>query len=224
MQKHLEQSGLIPVNGILADLGVSSHQFDEPSRGFTIRYDHDLDMRMDVSTGRTALDILNTASEKELVRIFSSYGEVKNSKTLASAIVKARWRHPLSGSADFRQAISQLVPKANESQYLAQVYQALRIEVNQELDALKSMLMQSAEVLAKGGRLVVMSYHSLEDRIVKNFIAKGNFEGTDQKDIYGNNTGLQFKAINKKPIVPSEEEVKRNPRSRSAKLRIAEKI
>lgn len=224
MKQHLQQQGLIPVNGILADLGVSSHQFDEPSRGFSIRFEHELDMRMDTSTGKTALDILNTYSEKELVRIFSSYGEVKNSKTLAAAIVKARSRHPLAGSEDFRNIIEHLVPKANESQYLAQVYQALRIEVNEELEALKELLQQSAEVLAQSGRLVVMSYHSLEDRLVKNFIAKGNFEGVDQKDLFGNNTGVQFRSITKKPVVPSEDEVKRNPRSRSAKLRIAEKI
>jgi len=224
MKQHLQQKGLIPVNGILADLGVSSHQFDEPSRGFSIRFDHDLDMRMDTTTGKTALELLNTLSEKELVRIFSSYGEVKNSKTLAATIVNARARHPLSGSDDFRKAIGHLVPKANESQYLAQVYQALRIEVNQELDALKSMLEQCAEVLVPGGRLVVMSYHSLEDRLVKNFIGKGNFEGVDQKDFFGNNIGIQFQSITKKPIVPSEEEVKRNPRSRSAKLRVAAKI
>ncbi len=222
MQQHLRQQGLTPVNGILADLGVSSHQFDEPSRGFSIRFEHDLDMRMDTSFGKTALELLNTLPEKELIRIFSSYGEVKNSKTLAATIVNARTRYPLAGSESFRNAISHLVPKSNESQYLAQVYQALRIEVNQELQALKELLEQSAEVLVSGGRLVVMSYHSLEDRLVKNFIAKGNFEGVDHKDLYGNTTGVLFKSITKKPIVPSEKEVKNNPRSRSAKLRIAE--
>ncbi len=224
MQQHLRQQGLIPVDGILADLGVSSHQFDEPARGFSIRYDHNLDMRMDNEYGITALEILNTYSEKELVRIFSSYGEVRNSKTLAATIVEARNRAPLSGSESFRKAISHLVPKANESQYLAQVYQALRIEVNKELDALKSMLEQSAEVLKKGGRLVVMSYHSLEDRLVKNFIAKGNFEGLDNKDVFGNAVGISFRPITKKPIVPSAQEIIENPRSRSARLRIAEKI
>ena len=224
MKQHLQQKGLIPVNGILADLGVSSHQFDEPARGFSIRFEHDLDMRMNTAVGKTALELLNTLPEKALVSIFSAYGEVKNSKTLAAAIVNARTRQPLSGSDDFRKIIAHLVPKANESQYLAQVYQALRIEVNQELEALKEMLEQSAEVLKPGGRLVVMSYHSLEDRLVKNFIAKGNFEGVDQKDIYGNAIGVQFRSITKKPVLPSEEEVKRNPRSRSAKLRVAEKI
>ncbi len=224
MQEHLQQKSLVPVNGILADLGVSSHQFDEPTRGFSIRFDHDLDMRMDTSHGKTALELLNTLPEKELVRIFSSYGEVKNSKTLAAAIVKARMHTPLCSSGDFRNAIGYLVPKAKESQYLAQVYQALRIEVNQELDALKELLSQCANVLVPGGRLVVMSYHSLEDRLVKNFIAKGNFEGSDEKDIYGNNTGVKFRSLTKKPVVPTADEVKNNPRSRSAKLRIAEKL
>jgi 16S rRNA (cytosine1402-N4)-methyltransferase len=224
MRYHLQQQGYIPVNGILADLGVSSHQFDEPVRGFSTRFEHDLDMRMDTTTGSTALELLNSASEKELVRIFSAYGEVRNSKTLAAAIINARIHRPLSGSADFRKTIAHLVPKANESQYLAQVYQALRIAVNQELEALKELMEQSAEVLLPGGRLVIMSYHSLEDRLVKNFIAKGNFEGEARKDIYGNNTGVKFRAVTKKPVVPSDEEVKRNPRSRSARLRIAEKI
>lgn len=224
MQHHLRQQGMTPVNGILADLGVSSHQFDEPSRGFSIRFEHDLDMRMDTTSGKTALELLNTLSEKELVRIFSSYGEVKNSKTLAATIVNARTRQPLAGSESFRHAIAHLVPKSNESQYLAQVYQALRIEVNQELQALKELLQQSAEILIAGGRLVVMSYHSLEDRLVKNFIAKGNFEGTDHKDLFGNATGIMFRPLTKKPVVPSEEEIKKNPRSRSARLRIAEKI
>ena len=224
MYEQLQTRNFIPVNGLIADLGVSSHQFDVASRGFSIRFEHNLDMRMDTGSGSTALDILNSYSEKELVRIFSAYGEVKNSKTLASAIVSYRQANPFSNSAQLRNAIASLVPKANENQYLAQVYQALRIEVNDELGALKDLLEQSAQVLVKGGRMVIMSYHSLEDRMVKNFISKGNFEGEDHKDIFGNSTGLLFKQITKKPITPSEEEIKRNPRSRSAKLRIAEKI
>ena len=223
MQQHLRQQGLIPVDGILADLGVSSHQFDEPARGFSIRYDHNLDMRMDNEYGITALEILNTYSEKELVRIFSSYGEVRNSKTLAATIIEARNRAPLSGSESFRKAISHLVPKANESQYLAQVYQALRIEVNKELDALKAMLEQSAEVLKKGGRLVVMSYHSLEDRLVKRYFKSGNFEGEDEKDFFGTRT-VRWKVITKNPVEPDTDEQATNPRSRSAKLRVAEKV
>lgn len=224
MQQQLQQRNLVPVNGILADLGVSSHQFDVAERGFSIRFDHDLDMRMDTKSGITAREILNTYSEKELVNIFSLYGEVKNSKQLAATIVNSRRIQPIESSTTLRTVIASLVPKANENQYLAQVYQALRIEVNDELVSLREMLVQSSEILKSGGRLVVLSYHSLEDRIVKNFIAKGNFEGEDNKDIYGNTVGVKFRAITRKPLVPSEAEVKRNSRSRSAKLRIAEKI
>lgn len=224
MLEQLQKRNFINVNGILADLGVSSHQFDVASRGFSIRFDHDLDMRMDQDSGSTALEILNSYSEKELLRIFSEYGEVKNSKQLAATITSQRNVRPFQNSDDLLNCIARLVPKANENQYMAQVYQALRIEVNDELAVLKDLLEQSAKCLQKGGRLVVMSYHSLEDRLVKNFMAKGNFQGTDHKDLFGNVLGLEFKSITKKPIVPSEAEVKRNPRSRSAKLRIAEKI
>ncbi len=224
MQQQLQQRNLVPVNGILADLGVSSHQFDVAERGFSIRFDHDLDMRMDTKSGITAREILNTYSEKELVNIFSLYGEVKNSKQLAATIVNSRRNQPIESSTELRAAIASLVPKANENQYLAQVYQALRIEVNDELSALREMLEQAAEILTSGGRLVVMSYHSLEDRLVKNFIGKGNFEGDDHKDLYGNTIGVKFRSITKKPVVPTAAEVKSNPRSRSAKLRIAEKI
>jgi 16S rRNA (cytosine1402-N4)-methyltransferase len=225
MQQHLEKLGMIPVNGILADLGVSSHQFDVADRGFSIRFDSDLDMRMDPdSSGPTALEILNTRSEADLVKIFSNYGEVKNSKSLARAIVFARTRRPLAGAADLKETIEHLVPKAAASQYLAQVYQALRIEVNNELEALRALILQSAEVLETGGRMVIMSYHSLEDRLVKNFISKGNFEGEDKKDLFGNTLGLRFRAVTKKPVTPAESEIKNNPRSRSARLRVAEKI
>lgn len=224
MREQLQARNSIPVNGILADLGVSSHQFDVASRGFSIRFDHDLDMRMDTRSGVTALEILNTYSEKQLVTIFSTYGEVKNSKLLASTIVNYRKTNLFSSSDELRRVMASLVPKANENQYLAQVYQALRIEVNDELGALQDLLEQSAQVLSKGGRLVIMSYHSLEDRIVKNFVSKGNFEGVDKKDFFGNAEGLLFKQLTKKPITPSDQEIKRNPRSRSAKLRIAEKI
>lgn len=220
MQQHLQMNGAIPVNGILADLGVSSHQLDEAGRGFSTRFEHDLDMRMDTRQGSTALDLLNGLSEKELVSIFSLYGEVSNSKTLAACIVKARSRSRFTGSADFRAAIETLVPKANASQYLARVYQALRIAVNDEMGALRDLLEQSANVLAADGRLVVMSYHSLEDRLVKNFIATGNFEGEVVKDIYGNAQAKPFDVITKKPIIPTAEEQRKNPRSRSAKLRV----
>jgi 16S rRNA (cytosine1402-N4)-methyltransferase len=224
MKHHLQQSGNFPVNGILADLGVSSHQFDLASRGFSTRFEHNLDMRMDNRLQVTALDILNTYSEKALTQIFSAFGEVRNSKTLAATIVKTRSVNAFQGSTDFRNAIAHLVPKADESSYLAQVYQALRIEVNEELDSLVVFLEQSSECLAPEGRLVVMSYHSLEDRMVKNYISKGNIEGVEQKDFFGNTVGLKLKPITKKPITPSSLELKNNSRSRSAKLRIAVKF
>lgn len=223
MQQQLQQLGNPPVNGILADLGVSSHQLDVAARGFSTRFEHDLDMRMDNREGVTALHLLNSLPEKELVSIFSMYGEISNSKTLAAAVVKSRLVNPFAGSADFRSAINHLVPKANASQYLARLYQALRIAVNDEMGALKDLLEQSAQVLAPGGRLVVMSYHSLEDRLVKNYMSKGNFEGTEERDIYGNTAPKPFKMLTKKPVIPTEEEQTSNPRSRSARLRIAEK-
>ncbi len=223
MQQQLQQLGNPPVNGILADLGVSSHQLDVAARGFSTRFEHNLDMRMDNRDGVTALHLLNSLPEKELVSIFSMYGEIPNSKTLAAAIVKSRMVLPFAGSADFRKAIEHLVPKANVAQYLARVYQALRIAVNDEMGALKDLIEQSAQVLAPGGRLVVMSYHSLEDRLVKNYMSKGNFEGTEERDIYGNTDPKPFKMLTKKPVIPTEEEQKKNPRSRSARLRIAER-
>lgn len=224
MEQLLGQIGVLPISGILADLGVSSHQFDVARRGFSIRFEHDLDMRMDNRTDLTALHILNTYSERELVRVFSSYGEVRNSKTLASVIVKSRTTCPFQGSSDFKLAIQGLIPKKDESSWMAQVYQALRIEVNGELDSLKGLLNQSARILSKGGRLVVMSYHSLEDRMVKNMITTGNVDGMDHRDLYGNREGLVFEALSRKAIQPSDEEIKSNPRSRSARLRVAVKL
>jgi 16S rRNA (cytosine1402-N4)-methyltransferase len=224
MKSHLQQQNKIPVNGILADLGVSSHQFDSSARGFSIRFEHDLDMRMDSRNPLTARHILNTYPESRLVSIFSAYGEVRNSKQLAASIIKARKKSEILNSAQLHAVISGLIPKDNENQYLAKVYQALRIEVNDELGALKELLVQSGQVLLNGGRLVVMSYHSLEDRLVKNYLLHGNFEGESHKDLFGNKVGLVFKPVTKSPVTPSPEEIKRNPRSRSAKLRIAEKI
>ncbi len=224
MEQRLGQIGVTPVSGILADLGVSSHQFDESSRGFTIRFEHDLDMRMDNRNDLTALQVLNTYPERELVRIFSTYGEVRNSKTLASAIVKARTVQPFRGSEDFKRAINGLTPPREANSWLAQVYQALRIEVNSELESLKGLLEQSTRVLAKGGRLVIMSYHSLEDRMVKNMINNGNVDGIDHRDVFGNKEGLCFEALSKRATQPSEEEIKSNPRSRSARLRVAVKV
>lgn len=212
----------IPVDGILADLGVSSYQFDQAERGFSIRFDAELDMRMNQSSTLTAKEVVNTYSEVDLHRIFGIYGEIKNAKSLAKTIVTARLNGSLNTVADLKNAISSLIPKGKENKYLAQVFQALRIEVNQELEALKDFLIQSAEVLVSGGRLVVMSYHSLEDRLVKNFIAKGKFSGEVEKDFYGNDQ-KPFDAVSRGAITASEEEIKNNNRARSAKLRIAVK-
>jgi 16S rRNA (cytosine1402-N4)-methyltransferase len=212
----------IPVNGILADLGVSSYQFDQAERGFSIRFDAELDMRMNQSSGLSARDVINTYSEADLHRIFGIYGEIKNAKSLAKVIVTARLNAPVNTVVDLKNIISKLIPKGKENKYLAQVFQALRIEVNQELEALKDFLIQSAEVLVSGGRLVVMSYHSLEDRLVKNFIAKGKFSGEVEKDFYGNDQ-KPFEQVSRRAITASDEEVKNNNRARSAKLRIAVK-
>ena len=212
----------IPVDGILADLGVSSWQFDQAERGFSIRFDAELDMRMNRSAGLTAKEVINTYSEADLHRIFGVYGEIQNAKSLANTIATARLSTPINTVADLKNAISARIPRGKENKYLAQVFQALRIEVNQELEALKEFLIQSAEVLVSGGRLVVMSYHSLEDRLVKSFIAKGKFSGELEKDIYGNDQ-RPFEAVSRGAITASEEEIKQNNRARSAKLRIAVK-
>lgn len=212
----------IPVDGILADLGVSSHQFDRAERGFSMRFDADLDMRMNQSAELTARKIINNYSEEDLHRIFGMYGELHNAKTLAKTVVMARLNQPVNTIAELKNAIKNLIPRGKENKYLAQVFQALRIEVNQELEALQDFLTQSAEVLISGGRLVVMSYHSLEDRLVKNFIAKGKFRGEVEKDFFGNDQ-KPFDAVSRGAITASEEEINRNNRARSAKLRIAVK-
>ncbi len=210
-------------DGILADLGVSSHQFDQPERGFSIRFDADLDMRMDQSSSLTAKEVLNTYSEDHLHRIFGIYGEVKNARSLAKTVVTARLNSPIETMSQFREVIARLIPRGKENKYMAQVFQALRIEVNQELEALQEFLEQASEVLAPGGRLVVMSYHSLEDRLVKNFINTGKFRGEAEKDFFGN-TIKPLEAVTRKAITASEEEIKQNNRARSAKLRIAVKL
>jgi 16S rRNA (cytosine1402-N4)-methyltransferase len=214
--------GAIPVDGILADLGVSSYQFDQADRGFSIRFDAELDMRMNQSSELTAKQVVNTYAEAELHRIFGIYGEIQNAKSLARTIATARLNGPLNTIADLKNAITGLIPRGKENKYLAQVFQALRIEVNQELEALKDFLTQTAEVLSTGGRLVVMSYHSLEDRLVKNFIAKGKFSGEVEKDFYGNDQ-KPLEAVSRGAITATEEEIKENNRARSAKLRIAVK-
>ncbi len=211
------------VDGILADLGVSSHQFDSAERGFSIRFDANLDMRMDQSGELDAIKILNTYSAEDLHRIFGMYGEVQNAKTLAYTIVQARAIREITKVNQFKDLIKPLVKWGKENQYYAQVFQALRIEVNGELEALKEFLEQSAELLNPGGRLVVMSYHSLEDRLVKNFIQKGKFSGEVEKDFFGNEL-KPLHAVSRKAITASEKEIKENSRARSAKLRIAEKV
>lgn len=215
--------GAHAVDGILADLGVSSHQFDQPERGFSTRFDADLDMRMDQASDLTAKKVINSYSEEDLHRIFGIYGEIKNARSLANAIVTARLNRPIETVSDLKDAIGRLIPKFKENKYLAQVYQALRIEVNQELEALQEFLVQAADILKVGGRLVVMSYHSLEDRLVKNFISKGKFRGEVEKDFYGNEI-KPLEAVTRKAIVASDQEIKLNNRARSAKLRIAVKL
>ena len=212
----------IPVDGILADLGVSSYQFDQAERGFSVRFDAELDMRMNRQSPLTAKEVVNSYPEAELHRIFGIYGEIQNAKSLANTIVTARLHKQIVTVADLKNVIAQRIPKGKENKYLAQVFQALRIEVNQELEALKQFLVQSAEVLESGGRLVVMSYHSLEDRLVKNYIGKGKFSGEVEKDLYGNDN-KPFDAVSRGAITASEEEIKINNRARSAKLRIAVK-
>jgi len=211
-----------PVDGILADLGVSSYQFDQAERGFSIRFDAELDMRMNRSSTLTAKDVVNNYTEAELHRIFGIYGEIQNAKSLANTVVTARLNATIVTVADLKNAISARIPRGKENKYLAQVFQALRIEVNQELEALKDFLIQSADVLVSGGRLVVMSYHSLEDRLVKNFIAKGKFSGEVEKDFFGNDQ-KPFDAVSRGAITASNDEIEKNNRARSAKLRIAVK-
>ncbi len=223
MNNHLRYLNLLPVNGILADLGVSSHQFDTPERGFSFRFDAELDMRMDSSQSLTAKRIINTYTEEALTRIFRFYGEINNAYNLARTIVSNRSEDSVNTIFQLKDLIKTCVPKWKENQYMAQVFQALRIEVNRELHVLQKFLSQTNEALAPGGRLVVMSYHSLEDRLVKNFIQKGNFSGDDEKDFYGNRTTL-MRPVNKKPIEANADEQQSNSRSRSAKLRIGEKL
>ena len=211
------------VDGILADLGVSSHHFDDEARGFSFRYDSQLDMRMNQSAKQTAADILNNYDEDDLSKLFYQYGELRLSRKIASAIVFERQKKPITTVNEFLEIMNRFTQRDKEKKILAQAFQALRIEVNQELHALSEMLQQSVELLTVGGRLSVISYHSLEDRIVKNFFRSGNIEGNIEKDFYGNPL-TNLKVVNRKVIIPSKEEQRVNPRSRSAKLRVAEKI
>ena len=223
LKNNLRYIGIESVDGLIADLGVSFHQFDVPERGFSFRYDSKLDMRMNTAGSVTATGLLSSLGEKELADLFYKYGELSNSRQLARAIVKARSIKPIETVADLNNAVGFLTPKKNENKFLAKIYQALRIAVNNEIEYLKEMLTQALELLKSGGRLVVITYHSLEDRIVKNFMRSGNFEGEIAKDFYGNII-TPFRLITRKAIVPGIEETERNSRSRSARLRIAEKI
>jgi 16S rRNA (cytosine1402-N4)-methyltransferase len=222
IKNYLKFHGIEKVSGIFGDLGVSSHQFDCGERGFSTRFDGQLDMRMDVRKNLTAADILQTYTEAELCNLFHQYGEIQNAKRLAALIAKERNVKPFSTSKDFIDRIQPCVPKQKDFKYLAQVYQSLRLVVNNELEALQSVLEQSTELLHKGGRLAIISYHSLEDRMVKIFMRSGNFEDVKKKDFYGNDLS-PFKLITRKAIVPDENEIAVNNRSRSAKLRVAEK-
>lgn len=221
MRNFLKLQQATPVDGILADLGVSSHQIDKAERGFSTRFSGPLDMRMNQGSGQPARDIVNTYETKELLHIFRLYGEIRNAGKLVANIEARRREHPIETTTQLAEVMMQTAPRGKENKYLAQAFQALRIEVNQELDALRELLEQSADVLKPGGRLVVISYHSLEDRLVKHFMKAGNFEGVVEKDFYGNPITPLLPVG--KSQQPNEQEIQDNPRARSARLRIAEK-
>jgi 16S rRNA (cytosine1402-N4)-methyltransferase len=224
LKNYLRIHGVSKVDGILGDLGVSSHQFDEASRGFSIRFDAELDMRMNRQNPLTAKDILNNYPDKKLIELFRIYADLTNAPKLVFAIMAYRSEKEIVTTENLKEAIKSCVPKFEEHKYLAKVFQALRIEVNQEMDALKECLTQCVEILDTGGRLVMISYHSLEDRLVKNLIKAGNVEGIEEKDIiYGSGKKI-FKNITSKPVLPNETEIKNNTRARSAKLRAAIKL
>ncbi|WP_090629431.1 16S rRNA (cytosine(1402)-N(4))-methyltransferase RsmH [Parapedobacter indicus] len=223
LKSNLRLHGVREVDGILADLGVSSHQFDSAARGFSTRFEAVLDMRMDQAGEFDAKYVLNTYSEADLHRIFGMYGELHNARTLAKTLVAARANRPIHTVETLKELVKKVTPRGKEHKYYAQLFQALRIEVNGELEALQEFLQQSVSVLNPGGRLVVMSYHSLEDRLVKNFMSKGKFRGEVEKDFFGHEI-KPLKLVTRKAIVANEEEVVLNSRARSAKLRVAEKI
>lgn len=223
LKRYLKLNGVTKVNGILADLGISSHQIDSPARGFSTRFNGPLDMRMDKNISKTAAQVLNEYSEEELHKLFGMYGELKNARTVARIITQHRVNNRFSQTEDLKSALLSVAPRGKENKYFAQVFQALRIVVNDEMKALEDFLHQTGEVMETGGKLVVMSYHSLEDRMVKNFINKGKVFGEVEKDFYGNQL-KPFEAVNRKPIEASADEIERNARARSAKLRIAEKL
>ena len=223
LKRYLKLHGITQVDGILADLGISSHQIDEASRGFSTRGNADLDMRMDRSAPKSAKTVVNEYEEKELHKILGIYGEIRNAKSVASAMVSQRFSRSFQTTFDLIELLKKFAPRGKENKYYAQVFQAIRIEVNEEMAVLEDFLSQSAEVLKPGGRLVVMSYHSLEDRMVKNYINKGKVFGEVEKDFFGNEL-KPFGAINRKPVTANQQELTVNSRSRSAKLRVAERI
>lgn len=223
LKNFLRYHGVEQIDGLLADLGVSSHHFDDSERGFSFRFEGMLDMRMNQRAGRTAADVVNTYEEKRLADVFYLYGELKQSRKLAAAIVKARQGKRVETIGDFLEIVKPFFRNEREKKELAKVFQALRIEVNHEMDALREMLNGAKELLKPGGRLVVITYHSLEDRMVKNLMKTGNVEGQEDKDFFGK-VNTPFRLVNRQVIVPSDEEMLKNPRSRSAKLRIAERI
>ena len=223
LQRFLRLEGITAVDGIMADLGVSSHQFDEAERGFSTRHNAELDMRMDQRQTLTAFDVVNTYTEQRLHKLFEQYGEVTNAKTLAKTIVQVRSTASLKTIDAFKNAVREIV-KGNPNKYFAQVFQALRIEVNDELGALKEMLQQIPSLLKPGGRVAIITFHSLEDRLVKNFFRRGSFDEPEENPFINTETINELMIVNRKPILPSEKELKQNPRSRSAKLRVAEKV
>lgn len=222
ISNHLRLLGIKKVDGILADLGVSSHQFDEETRGFSIRANAPLDMRMNKNGELSAKDVVNDYDEFELVKIFRSYGELPNARKIANEIVKARESKKIKTTSDLMDVLAKCAPKFKEHKFFAQVFQAIRIEVNQELEVLEKFLEQTEECIKPGGRLVVMSYHSLEDRLVKNYMKRGSIHGEITKDFFGN-VLKPFTEVNRHPIIPQEEEIEKNTRARSAKLRVAER-
>lgn len=222
LQNFVRYYDLMGVDGLLADLGVSSHQFDEGDRGFSIREEGELDMRMNQSAALTAKKVVNEYSEKELFRVFNSYADLQNVKKVVYAIVGARKKQKINTTRELVAVLEGAAPPKKRNQFLAQVFQAIRIEVNDEMGALQEMLEQCVDVIAEGGKLVVISYHSIEDRLVKNFMKTGTFDGKPEVDVFGR-ANEPFKMLTKKPVVPTSEELERNPRSRSAKLRIAVK-
>ena len=222
LKNWMQYYGIEQIDGLLGDLGVSSHHFDDESRGFSFRFDAPLDMRMNKRAGKTAADIVNKYDEEQLANLFYIYGELKNSRRIASTLTNARRQKPIATTSDFISAVEPLFKREREKKDMAKLFQALRIEVNHEMTALKEMLMAATDVMKPGGRLSIITYHSLEDRIVKNIMKTGNIEGKVEQDFFGH-IDSPYKLINNKVIVPSEEEQSQNPRSRSAKLRIAER-